>query len=68
MPPAQDNDFRLLRLKDVMRLVGLSRSTIYVRLAAGKFPAPVYPAPNLPRWRSDTLQEWIDGLSERQAA
>ena len=31
----------LLRLKDVCRLVGLSRSSIYTRLADGTFPRPL---------------------------
>lgn len=66
--PAQDTDFRLLNVSQVMALVGISRATVYKRVAAGQFPAPIYPAPNCPRWRSDTLQAWIDGLSEQQAA
>ena len=31
---------RLLRLRDVMRLIPLSRPTIYRRIKDGKFPAP----------------------------
>ncbi len=32
---------RILRLPEVMARTGLSRSTIYVRLAEGRFPRPV---------------------------
>jgi len=32
---------RFLRLPEVMKRTGLSRSTIYVRLAEGRFPRPV---------------------------
>lgn len=30
------------RLRDVMRITALSRSTIYRRVAEGRFPAPVH--------------------------
>lgn len=32
---------RILRLPDVQARTGLSRSTIYLRLATGEFPQPV---------------------------
>ena len=32
---------RFLRLPEVLERTGLSRSTIYVRLAEGRFPRPV---------------------------
>ncbi|MBI5137152.1 MAG: AlpA family phage regulatory protein [Nitrospirae bacterium] len=32
---------RLLRIREVAARTGLSRSTVYVRVAAGDFPAPV---------------------------
>ena len=32
---------RIVRLPDVQARTGLSRSTIYVRVAAGSFPKPV---------------------------
>lgn len=56
---------RLLRLRDVKARVGLGTSTIYRKLAAGEFPAPVRLGPASVRWRETELQRWIDGL-ERQ--
>jgi len=32
---------RILRLPDVLQLVGLSKSTVYALIKAGLFPAPV---------------------------
>ena len=58
----------LLKVSDVMLRVGLSRPSIYARMAAGQFPRPVYPAPRAPRWRSDEVREWIERLSEERAA
>ena len=54
----------LLRLKDVCRLVGLSRSSIYKRVADGTFPRPLRVSERSARWRMQDLQEWTIGLAE----
>jgi predicted DNA-binding transcriptional regulator AlpA len=36
-----DEDFRFLRLREVEARVGLRRSSLYRRIAAKEFPAPV---------------------------
>ena len=38
-------DVILLKVREVMARVGLSRPSIYARMAAGAFPKPIYPAP-----------------------
>lgn len=53
----------LLRLKDVTAKSGLSRSTIYRRIAAGTFPAPLALGPGTVRWRLSDVDAWIEGLS-----
>ena len=50
---------RILRLAEVMARVGLSRSTVYQRMAAGDFPAAVQLTPNAVGWRSDDIDAWI---------
>jgi prophage regulatory protein len=58
------DDF-LLPLPEVMRRVGLGRTTIYDRVAAGTFPAPrkLGEHPSAPiRWRSSEIDAWIEGL------
>ncbi len=57
---ARSLDVRLLRLPDVLRRVGLSRSTVYALAADGRFPAPVRLSPRTSAWRSDDVQAWID--------
>ncbi len=51
---------RILRLPDVMNLVGLSRSSIYDLMARGKFPRAVslggYKAVG---WRSNEVDDWV---------
>jgi prophage regulatory protein len=55
----------LLRLKDVGRLVGLSRTTIYKRMSDGTFPLPLRVSERSVRWRMQDLQEWTAGLAKK---
>lgn len=48
------------RLRDVMRITALSRSTIYRRIAEGRFPAPVHLGGRASAWQCASLQLWID--------
>jgi prophage regulatory protein len=48
------------RLRDVMRISALSRSTIYRRIAEGRFPAPVNLGGRASGWPTASLQEWVD--------
>jgi prophage regulatory protein len=60
----QKNIDALLRLPEVSRLTGLSRSALYARIARGEFPAPVKLGPRASRWRLSAIQLWMDGLKE----
>lgn len=48
------------RLRDVMRISALSRSTIYRRIEEGRFPRPVHLGGRASAWPSAELQTWID--------
>ena len=48
------------RLRDVMRICALSRSTIYRRVSEGRFPAPIHLGGRASAWPSTELQAWID--------
>lgn len=52
------------RLRDVMRITALSRSTIYRRIAEGRFPAPVHLGGRASAWPCVSLQLWIDNPEE----
>lgn len=54
----------LLRLTDVCRLVGLSRSTIYKRVSDGTFPRPLRVSERSVRWRMQDVLEWTAGPAE----
>ena len=50
---------RFLRLPEVLERTGLSRSTIYVRLAAGRFPRPVALGGRAVGWIEAEVDEWV---------
>lgn len=47
------------RLPEVKRSTGLSRSTIYMRIAEGKFPKPVSLGSRAVGWLESEIQEWL---------
>ena len=50
---------RFLRLPEVQRRTGLSRSTIYVRLERGLFPRPVSLGGRAVGWIEAEVDEWV---------
>lgn len=50
----------LVRLPEVQRLSGLSRSTIYRLEACGGFPSRVRLSERAIAWRSEEVQTWLD--------
>ena len=57
--PGEDVPARILRLPQVQARTGLSRSTIYVRLAVGSFPKPVALGARAVRWIEEVVGAWI---------
>ena len=60
----------ILRLPDVKARTGLSRSTIYLRIAAGSFPKPVSLGGRAVGWIEAEVNDWLKQQIEtsRQAA
>ena len=50
---------KLLRLPEVKKTTGLSKSTIYARIAEGKFPRQIPLGPRLVVWVESDIQNWI---------
>jgi predicted DNA-binding transcriptional regulator AlpA len=59
-PPVSKAAPAFYRLHDVTRITALSRTTIYRRIAEGRFPPPVHLGGRASAWSSAKLQEWID--------
>ena len=56
----------ILRTAEVLELLGLSRTTIWRRVQAGDFPAPIRLGPPGSRaigWRSEEVEEWVRSRS-----
>ncbi len=53
------NGSKMLRLPAVMDKVGLGKSSIYARVAAKTFPAPVSLGPRVVAWVSAEVDHWI---------
>ena len=54
---------KLLRRRDVEKVVGLSRSTIYAQMAKGRFPSPVRltDSGRAVGWRESDIEQWQAG-------
>ena len=50
---------RIVRLKTVLARTGLSRSTIYRKIAEGTFPAQLKISTNGAGWRESDINRWI---------
>lgn len=50
---------RILRIKTVLDRTGLSRSTLYRRIQAGRFPAQVRIAERCTGWRESAVNGWL---------
>lgn len=55
---------RIVRVAEVARRTGLSRATLYRRIAAGQFPASVSLGGKSVGWRESELTKWIDERSQ----
>lgn len=49
-----------MRLPEVMKMTGLSRSTIYAMVARGEFPAPVKLGARASGWRVSDVVRWCE--------
>lgn len=60
IPPPAAVD--LLRMDEVLRRTGLSRSTVYRLVREGRFPRPCKLSIQTVAFRSDEVAAWIDQL------
>lgn len=55
----------ILRLPTVKARTGLSRSTIYLRIAGGTFPKPVSLGGRAVGWVESEIQQWLEHRIEQ---
>ena len=59
----------ILRLPEVVKTTGLSRSTIYLHIAQKLFPKPISIGPRAVGWLESDIQAWLeDRISKTRAA
>lgn len=49
-----------IRQRELLKILGVSRITLYQWRRSGVFPAGVRLGPNVLGWRRDLVQEWLD--------
>ena len=60
---------RLIRLKEVMQVTGLARSTVYKYIAEEAFQKPVSLGERCVGWVEDEVQDWVMAkIKERNLA
>jgi prophage regulatory protein len=52
--------YRIQRLPEIINTVGLSRSSIYLKVKNGTFPAPIKISERAIGWRSDVVEDWLE--------
>ena len=57
MPDATD---RIIRLRTVLDRTGLSRSTVYRKIAEGTFPSQIRISVHGAGWRESAISRWIE--------
>lgn len=55
---------RILRLKEVIHLTGLSKSTIYARMQTGDFPKAIPLGGGIVGWSDEAINGWIQAKIE----
>ncbi|NGZ84037.1 AlpA family phage regulatory protein [Duganella sp. SAP-35] len=51
----------MIRLPEVMSICGLARSTVYLYIQRGEFPAPVKITRQASAWSLEEVQAWVAG-------
>jgi len=54
----------LLKITDVMEIIGCARSKVYELVRDGVLPKPIYITPTMPRWQPKTVNQAIAKLAE----
>jgi len=52
------------RKKKLLEVVPMSASTLWRKVKAGAFPAPVKLSDNIPAWDSETVMNWLANLEK----
>ena len=57
---------RVLRLREVLERVGLSKSTLWRLIKARQFPRPINLGPRAVGWIEEEVDEWISSRTRAE--
>lgn len=57
-----DGPDRLMRMDEILEMLGISESTLRRIMDDGRFPKPFYIGPRSPRWWRSDILKWIESL------
>ena len=58
-----DHPDRFMRMKEVLEMLSVSRSTLYLWMKKGVFPRPIAiggPGTCVVRWRRSVIERWLE--------
>lgn len=64
----QGRDLTILRLSEVLRMTGLSKTVLYNACRTGDFPQQVRVMSNRATWLRSEVEEWIQRKAEARRA
>jgi prophage regulatory protein len=56
----KDSFNRIVRMKELKLLLGVSNATIYRHIKLNKFPKPIQLSTNIVGWRLSVVEAWIN--------
>lgn len=65
---ANSNEIRIIKIRDVIALTGLSRSSIYQAIKQGSFPVQVKLSARSSGWLRSEVVEWVQARPRGKAA
>lgn len=66
MQAADMRQTKIIRLQAVKAWIGLSRSTIYLKISQGTFPKPISLGARAVGWVESEIAEWLAGRLQRR--
>ena len=58
-----DEPNRLIGIKELVEMLGISESTLTRMIKEGRIPKPLYIAPRCPRWWLSDILKWLASLA-----
>lgn len=63
-----DNPDRIIRAREMQKILGISRSTLRRWVVTGNFPSPIPLGPNVVGWKASTKDAWLANREHEQNA